>query len=227
MDRKNLLREGERLDDLQYKDLFIIQHPKKYCFTSDAVMLANFVKGGSKDKMVDLCSGSGIIGLLASQKQNIKFTVLVELQEYLADMSRRSVEYNQLQDKITVVNRKLQGVSKEIGEGEFSIVVCNPPYKLNGSILNENSEIAICRHEIAVTLEDIVKETSKLLKYGGKFYTVNKEERLVDIACLCRKYGMEVKKIAIIPSEKGANVVMVEALKGGKSGVKIEITPRV
>lgn len=227
MNKKNLLHDGERLDDLQYKNLFIIQHPKKYCFTSDAVMLANFVKGGSKDKMVDLCSGSGVIGILASQKQNIKSTVLVELQEYLADMSNRSIEYNQLQDKIIVVNRKLQGVSKEIGEGKFSIVVCNPPYKLSGSILNENSEIAICRHEIAVTLEDIIKETSKLLKYGGKFYTVNKEERLVDIACLCRKYGMEVKKIEIIPSEKGANVVMVEALKGGKSGVKIDITPRI
>lgn len=227
MNKINLLCEGERLDDLQYKNLYIIQHPKKYCFTSDAVMLANFVKGGSKDRMIDLCSGSGIIGLLASEKQNIKHTVLVELQDYLADMSRRSVEYNGLQDKITVINRKLQGVSKELGEGTFSIVTCNPPYKLNGSILNENSEIAVCRHEITVTLEEIIKETSKLLKYGGKFYTVNKEERLVDIACLCRKYGMEVKKIALVPSAKGANVIMVEALKGGKSGVKMEIVPRV
>lgn len=226
-DKSNLVKMGERLDDLQYNGLFIIQHPKKYCFTSDAVMLANFVKGGVKDNMVDLCSGSGIIGILASQKRKIKETILVELQEYLADMSQRSVEYNELEKEIKVVNKKLQGIHKQIGLEKFSIVVCNPPYKLSGSILNEDPEIATCRHEIAVTLEEIIKEASKLLKFGGKFYTVNKEERLADLIYICRQNNLEVKKIAIVPSEKGANVVMVEAIKGGKSGVKVEITPRV
>jgi len=226
-DRDKLIKNEERLDDLQYKGLYLIQHPKKYCFTSDAVMLANFVKGGVKDSMVDLCSGSGIIGILASQKRGVKKTILVELQEYLADMSQRSVEYNGLQGQIEVVNSKLQGIHKKLGQGAFSIVVCNPPYKLNGSLLNEDMEIATCRHEITITLEEIIDEASKLLKFGGKFYIVNKEERMVDILCLCRKHGLETKEVDVIPSIKGANVVMIEAVKGGKSGVKIKITPRV
>ncbi len=227
MDRSALIHSDERLDDLQYNGLYIIQHPGKYCFTSDAVMLANFVRGGVKDTVVDLCSGSGVIGILVSEKIRAKHTTLVELQDDLSDMSARSVQYNGLDDRITVVNAPLQGISKKIGQGH-SIVVCNPPYKNNnGNILNDKDNIAICRHELTVNLEEIVVEAAKLLKYNGRFYVINKEERLVDILQLCRNNGLEPKKLAIIPSTKGANIIMIEAVKGGKSGVSVQIIPRV
>ncbi len=216
-----MLKNNERLDDLQFNNLYIIQNPDLYCFTSDAVELCNFVRAGSKDTIVDLCSGSGVIGILAQAKTNAKFVYLVELQSDLADMSERSCKYNKLEN-IKVVNAPLQNIHKQIGTG-FEVVTCNPPYKINdGGKLTEKQEIAICKHELTVTLEEIICEASKLLKFGGRFYTVNKEERLVDLFCLMRKYGIEPKVLKIRNSTKGANVVLIEGKKGGKSGLIIQ-----
>lgn len=215
-----MLKDKERLDDLQFNNLYIIQNPDLYCFTSDAVELCNFVKAGVKDRIVDLCSGSGVIGILAQAKTKAKYTYLVELQQEMADMSKRSIEYNKLAN-IEVVNMPLQNVHKYIGTG-FEVVVCNPPYKIHdGGELSEKKEIAICKHEITVTLEEIVAEASKLLKFGGRFYTVNKEERLVDLFCYMRKYGIEPKVLKLRSGIKGANIILVEGKKGGKSGLVI------
>ena len=220
----SLLKDNERLDDLQFNNLYIIQNENGYCFTSDAVALANFVSVKSGGKLVDLCSGSGIIGILASAKNTVEKTVLVEIQDYMADMSRRSVEYNKLSN-IEVVNAPLQGIHKTIGMAVYDTVVCNPPYKKRGTakLINENESIAIARHEIAVTLEEIIKEASLLLKYGGDFYIVNKEERLTDMIVFLRQYGLEPKILKILPSTKGANIVMLKAKKGGKSGLSISL----
>ena len=169
-----------------------------------------------------MCSGSGIIGILAQAKTKAKQVYLVEIQESLADMSRRSVEYNKLTN-VEVVNAPLQNIHKQIGDG-FEVVVCNPPYKItNGGELSEKPEIAMCKHEITVTLEEIVCEASKLLKFGGKFYTVNKEERLTDLFCLMRKYNIEPKVLKLRHSTKGANIILVEGKKGAKSGLKIQM----
>ncbi len=217
-----MLKPNERLDDLQFNNLFIIQNPNLYCFTSDAVELCNFIKCGAKDRIVDLCSGSGVIGILAQAKTKAKQVYLVELQEELASMSKRSVDYNKLTN-VEVINAPLQNIHKQIGDG-FEVVVCNPPYKINnGGEISEKREIAICKHEITVTLEEIVCEASKLLKFGGKFYTVNKEERLTDLFCLMRKYGIEPKVLKIRKSTKGANIILVEGKKGAKSGLKIQV----
>lgn len=221
------LKEGERLDDLQYNNLYLIQHPKKYCFTTDAVLLANFVSAKAGDKVVDLCSGSGVIGILVQAKTKATSIILVELQEYLAGMSKRSVELNGLTDKIAVINKPLQDINREIGTELYEVVVCNPPYKMkNASLLSHDYEIDICKHEITVTLEEIIKESGRLLKYGGYFYTINKEERLTDIVCLLRKYQLEPKEIVIVPSKKGSSLVLVKAKKGGKSGVRVNIWPQ-
>ena len=219
-----LIKETERLEDLQFNNLFIIQDTKGYRFTSDAVALANFVKVKSGGKLIDLCSGSGVIGILASAKNKVSKTVLVEIQECLSDMSRRSVEYNKLEN-IEVVNAPLQNISKIVGVGVYDTVVCNPPYKKCGTakLLNENESIAIARHELTVTLEEIIKEASVLLKFGGEFYIINKEERLVDTMVLLRKYNLEPKVLKLLPSAKGANVVMLKAKKGGKSGIEISL----
>jgi tRNA1(Val) A37 N6-methylase TrmN6 len=219
-----MLKETERLDDLQYNNLYIIQDKNEYCFTSDAVALANFVKVPRGGKVIDLCSGSGVIGILVSAKNNVSKTVLVEYQEKLADMSKRSIEYNKL-SSIEVVNKKLQNIHKLIGNSCYDVVLCNPPYKKSGTtkLVNEKESIAIARHEIEVTLEEIVLEASKLLKYGGDFYIVNKEERLTDMMVLFRQYNIEPKELKILTSNKGANVVMLKGRKGGKSGIKISL----
>lgn len=220
-----MIKSNECLEDLQCNNLFIIQERDGYRFTSDAVALANFVRVKSRGRVVDLCSGSGVIGILISAKNPISSVTLVELQETLADMSFRSVEYNHLEDKIGVINAPLQGVHKSMGDNIYDVVVCNPPYKKFGTAedLGHVDSITIAKHEVKVTLEEIICEASKLLKFGGDFYIVNKEERLVDMFVLMRKYNLEPKELKILPSPKGASVVMIKARKGGKSGIKISL----
>ncbi len=218
-----LINKDERLDDLQFNNLFLIQNKNEYCFNSDSVALANFVKCPKNADVIDLCSGSGVIGILVNAKNNCKSVTCVEIQAYFANMCKRSCEYNNIIN-ITTLNQPLQGVSKQLGCEKYDVVVCNPPYKSeNKGLLNEKQSVSIARHEITVNLEDIVKEASKLLKYGGKFYTVNKEERLVDLIVLMRKYNLEPKVLKILPSAKGANIIMLEGKKGGKSGIKISL----
>lgn len=218
------INNNESLEDLQCNGLYILQENDGYRFTSDAVALANFVKVKNNGRVVDLCSGSGVIGILVNAKNNCKDITLVEIQESLADMSKRSIQYNNIEN-INVVNSKLQGIHKIIGDNVYDVVVCNPPYKKQGSatMLNENKSIAIARHEIEVTLEEIIMESSKLLKFGGDMYLVNKEERLTDMLVLSRKYNIEPKEIKILASTKGANIIMLRCKKGGKSGIKISL----
>lgn len=216
---KTILEDNERLDDLQINNKFLIQSPFEYAFTSDSVQLANFAKCKQSDRVVDLCSGTGVVGVLIQTKTNAQKVVCVEIQPQLADMNKRSVEYNNQQDSIEVVNAPLQNINKQIGTG-YDVVVCNPPYKDAGK-LSEKENINIAKHEIKVTLEEIVKEASVLLKFGGRFYTVNKEERLTDLFVFCRKYGLEPKRLKLLHSEKGACIILLEAKKGGKSGLRI------
>ena len=173
--------------------------------------------------MVDLCSGSGVIGILVNAKNKVKDVTLVEIQENLADMSARTIEYNGV-DNVSVVNDKLQGVHKTIGEGLFDVVVCNPPYRKlsHDQKINEKENIAIARHEIKVTLEEIIFEASKLLKFGGHFYLCHQEDRLTDIMVLLRKYSLEPKELKVIDNSKG-NIILLKAKKGGKSGIKISL----
>lgn len=215
----NLLKNNERLDDLQINNKFVIQSPNEYCFTSDSVRLANFACVKPNSRVVDLCSGSGVVGILIETKKHPSKVVCVEIQPILADMSRRSVQYNGQQDVIEVVNAPLQNIHKTIGT-DYDVVVCNPPYKDAGR-LGEKENINIAKHEVKVTLEEIIKEASALLKFGGKFYVVNKEERLTDICVFCRKYGLEPKRLKLFDSNKGACIIVVEAKKGGKSGLKL------
>lgn len=221
---ETLLKPNERLDDLQFNNLYIIQEKDGYCFTSDSVILANMAKCRRGGKLIDLCSGSGVIGILAGEKTHAGEVFLVEIQENLADMCKRTLKYNNL-DRYSVVNMPLQNISKTLGVGLFDTVVCNPPYKKAGSakLINESESIAIARHEIKVTLEEIVLESSRLLKFGGEMYICNKEERLADMLVYMRKYGVEPKELKIRLSPKGSNIVFVKGKKGGKSGMTISL----
>ncbi len=219
-----MLKENEKLEDLQYKNLKIIQGKTGYRFTSDAVTLANFVAIEKGANVVDLCSGSGVVGILVSQKSCAKTTYMVEVQDRLANMSERTIALNGLESCIKVVHAPLQGVSEILGKGVMDCVVCNPPYKKTKTgLVSESEEISIAKHETKVSLEEIVKEASILLNFGGSFYVCNKEERLVEMMELCVKYKLEPKVLKIKTSKKGANIIFIKAVLGGKPGIKIEV----
>ena len=218
------LKAGERLDDLEYGGFKIIQNPSLYCFTSDAVLLANMCKVGSKDTVVDLGTGSGIIATIIATKFNPKKVYGIEIQECLYDMAKRSVELNELTDKIEIINAPMQDAPKLLGKESVTRVVCNPPYqKLGNGVTQEKDELAICRHEIKVTLEEIVNVARDLLKFGGKFYIVHQAKRLSELIYLLEKNNLKVKQINMIQPKASKNVdtVIVEAVKGGNDGLII------
>ncbi len=206
------------LEDLQINNLFIYQPKSGYRFTSDAVALANYVSVRNNGNVVDLCSGSGVIGVLVSAKNNVGHTYMIELQPELAQMSKSSIEYNQLRN-FTVINRPLQGVADELKDVRIDTVVCNPPY-FTSPLKRESEEESIARHEVKVTMSEIIREAARLLKQGGKFYCCYPATRLVDVFATMREVGIEPKEIKILTS-KPDSVVLIKSVKGGKVGLKI------
>lgn len=210
------LLENESLEDLEYKGLRIIQHKKGYRFTSDAVILANMVKVPPNARVVDLGTGSAVIAIIIAKKTKTKQVIGIELQERLCNMARRSVIYNNLSSKIKIINKPIQNINKEIGEG-FDIVVSNPPYaKIDKKEFP--TEIDICRREYMVSLKEVIENGAKLLKFGGVFYIINKAARLAEMIYEMKQNGIEPKNITMIqPKEnKAVDTVIVEAKKGAK-----------
>ena len=220
------LKEKERLDDLQYKGLKIIQHPDKYCFTSDAVVLANLVKVDAGDKVIDLGAGSGIIAILIAAKTKAKHVTGLELQPDMADMAERSVTYNNLSNKVKIVNGDIKDSVKLFGPEQFDIAVSNPPYARAGSgEQNKTSGIAISCHEVAITQKEIITAAGKLLKFGGALYIINKCDRMAEIIYDMKAAGLEAKESYIVSGQRAVAVepdtVVIVGKKGGKPGMKI------
>lgn len=217
-----MLKENERLDDLEYKSLFIIQNKDGYCFTSDSVLLANSVRVLPKQRVVDLGTGSGVIALLLAGKTKAEKIYGIEIQKSLADMAERSVFYNKLQERVEIINDKMQGIHKKIGSN-FDVVVTNPPYE-RAPEKPEFSEQDICKCECTVTLEEVTESASKLLKHGGLFYMVNKAKRLAEMMYLMKKYNIEPKRLIFVQpkASKEPDTVIVEAKKGGKPHLTVE-----
>ncbi|MCU9615305.1 tRNA1(Val) (adenine(37)-N6)-methyltransferase [Caldibacillus lycopersici] len=215
----------ERLDYLLAENLRIIQSPSVFSFSLDAVLLAKFVYVPiQKGRLIDLCTGNGIIPLLLSTRT--KGTVTgVEIQERLFDMAERSVEYNQLEQRIELIHGDIKEMPSVLGHSKFDVVTCNPPYfPINGrSIINEREPFAIARHEIYCTLEDVVKVSSQLVRQGGKVAFVHRPGRLLEILSLMRKYKIEPKRLRFVHPRLGkeANTVLVEGIKDGNSDLKI------
>lgn len=220
-----VLKPGERLDHLLAEDLRIIQSREVFSFSFDAVLLADFAKVPKhKAKIVDLCSGNGVIPLLLSSKTKAPMTG-VEIQERLYDMATRSIQFNNLSDQIEMCHLDLKQAPALLGIEKTDIVTCNPPYfnTYSQEIINKNEHYAIARHEILCTLEDVVQATSRLLKQGGKAYFVHRPNRLMDLITYMKKYRLEPKRIQFIyPREgKDANTLLVEGIKDGQPDVKI------
>ena len=216
------LYENERVDSVLAENLQIIQSADVFSFSLDAVLLADFVKSVSRPdrKAVDLCAGNGAVGLFISKKFAGRIDQ-VEIQSRLADMNQRSLELNGLTDRIKVYNRDLKDAFSFLEKDSYDVVTCNPPYfkTLPQSKKNPNQYLALARHEIAVTLEDTVKVTSGLLKTGGKAYYVHRPDRLIEILDTMQAHRLAPKRIKLIYPKQGrdANMVLIEAIKDGKS----------
>lgn len=221
----NLLKEDERLDYLLAEDLRIIQSPSVFSFSLDAVLLARFVYVPiQKGQLIDLCSGNGVIPLFLSARTKGLITG-VEIQERLFDMAKRSIQYNNLQDRLHMIHGDIKEMPKKLGYGKFDVVTCNPPYFQTSSTeeVNENEHLAIARHEILCTLEDAIQASSQLVRQGGKVAFVHRPGRLLDIITVMRKYKLEPKRIQFVYPKQGkeANTLLIEATKDGSPDLKI------
>ena len=215
-------RNGERIDDLEYKGLRILQHPDGYCFTSDSVLLANLCHIKKGDTVCDLCTGSGVVALLASAKYDPKKVVGVELQPRLADMAKRSVKMNGYEERVEILCAPVQGVESVLGFGSFDVILCNPPYA-PAEVKAEYTEEEICKSEAKLGLEEVISSASKLLKFGGSFFMVHKSYRLTDALCYMREYNIEPKKLWLIQPKRSKDVdtFVVEGKKNGKPNIVV------
>ena len=219
------LQDGERLDELHRNGYYIIQNEKKFCFGMDAVLLSGFARVKQGEKVLDLGTGTGIIPILLEAKTEGEHFSALEIQEESVDMARRSVAYNGLEEKIDVACGDIKEASKIFGAAKFDVVTCNPPYMNDQhGLKNPDLPKAIARHEVLCTLEDVVREAAKVLKVNGRFYMVHRPFRLVEIINTLSKYKLEAKRMRFVHPyiDKEPNMVLIEAVKGGKSMIKIE-----
>lgn len=219
------LKPEERLDDLQIKGYHIIQDPTKFCFGIDAVLLATFAKVKKSERALDLGTGNGIIPILLEAKTNGDKFVGLEIQEESVELAKRSVEYNNLESKVEIVNGDIKEAGNLFGSASFHVITTNPPYMIGEhGIKNATDARSIARHEILCTLDDVVRESAKLLQFKGRFYMVHKHFRLAEIFATMMKYGIEPKRMQLVHPyvDKEPNMVLVEGLKGGKSRITIE-----
>lgn len=222
---KNFLKSDETLDDLQLKGICVIQKKDAFRFGVDAVLLANFPRIKRGARVIDLCSGTGIIPFILAGKTEASHIIGIEIQDDMVDMAKRSVSFNKLEDKITFINKDLKDLEFLKKLEKVDIVTVNPPYKLkNSGIINLSDKNAIARHEICCTLEDVVKGAKAVLKDNGRIYMIHRPDRLADIICTMRAYKIEPKLIKMIQpnTKKAPNMVLIEGQNNGGTFLKWE-----
>ena len=216
------LNKGEELHDLQIHNLYLIQNRSGYMFTSDSVLLANFVKFKKTDRVIELCAGSGVVSILASSKNSYKDLAAVEIQDSLAQLARRNFSLNNILNA-GVVCDSVQNSVELFGAESADVVFCNPPYFKPDTITVSNTEKAIAKQEIKLTLPELMIASSKLLRFGGEFYMVYCSERLPEVMVELKRVNLEPKEIQLVQPKKNkeSNVFLVKATKGGKPGVRM------
>ena len=219
------LRDNERIDDLQRNGYKIIQKTNGFCFGMDAVLLSGFAQVKQGEKAIDLGTGTGIIPILLEAKYKGEHYTGLEIQNEMADMALRSVALNRLKDKISIVCGDIKEASSLFGNAVFDVVTSNPPY-MNDShgLKNPHVPKAIARHEVLCTLDDVCREAARLLKPGGRFYMVHRPHRLIEIITTLTKYKLEPKRMKMVHPfvDRDANMVLIEAVRGGRSMIKVE-----
>lgn len=219
------LMENERLDDLQRNGLRIIQKTDGFCFGMDAVLLSGFASVKPGERALDLGTGTGIIPLLLSAKTKGEHFTGLEIQTEIMKMAQRSVALNGLEKKIDIIQGDIKEASRIFGAASFDVVTSNPPYMNDAHGLKNPGDVkAISRHEVLCTLEDVVREGTKALKPGGRFYMVHRPHRLAEIITVMRQSKLEPKRMKFVHpfADKDANMVLIEAVRGGGAWLKLE-----
>lgn len=219
------LKPDERLDDLQINGYEIIQSPGRFCFGMDAVLLSSFAKVKRNEQALDLGTGTGILPILLEAKNDGSRYVGLEIQEESADMARRSVAHNELEQKVEIITGDIKEASAIFGSASFHVVTTNPPYMIGDhGLKNENEALYIARHEALCTLDDILRESAKVLKPKGRFYMVHRPFRLAEILAKMSAYGIEPKRMRLVYPyiDKEPNMVLVEGMRGAKPRMTVE-----
>lgn len=219
------LKENERIDDLHRKGYKLIQNPERFCFGIDAVLLSGYAKAKKDETVLDLCSGNGIIPILMEAKTECNQFVAVEIQSDNVDMARRSIRLNNLQDKICALEADVNSLEGIFKQGSFDVITCNPPYMPVGTgYINDYSPKAIARHEIMCNIQQIMRVSSKMLKYGGRMYMIHRPNRLADIFAGARENKLEPKSMKMVQSyiNKEPSMVLLEFAKNGKPMLNVE-----
>jgi tRNA1Val (adenine37-N6)-methyltransferase len=217
-----LIKQGETLDDLQ-NGYYIIQKEKAFRFGVDAVLLSDFAQIKKSDSVLELGTGTGVISILLYAKKKPKDITAIEISEDMAEMAKRSVEYNKLCDYIKVFKMDLKEAPAFLGKGKYNAVVTNPPYiKADSGIISPDENQASARFEIYCTLKDVIDASFELLVPGGRFSMVHRTDRLVDILYVMRNKGLEPKRIRFIHSspDKRPHLLLIEGVRGGKPELK-------
>lgn len=215
------LAKNERLEDLQCDGLKIIQNSKLYCFTSDSVILANYVQTKQNDRVVEIGAGSGVISILVQAKNQVGHITAFEMQTEMANLCNKNIDLNKLQDKIVVVCDKVQNFEKYIKKESVDVVFSNPPY-FKETNFAQNDVKKIAKEEICLSLQDLVKCASQMLKNGGTFYCCYGAERSVELLTECQKQNLVIKEMFFTENgKKQVKLIVFKAVKGGKNGVKV------
>ncbi|MFQ6724017.1 MAG: tRNA1(Val) (adenine(37)-N6)-methyltransferase [Clostridia bacterium] len=202
----------------------LYQDEDLYKFTSDSIKLAKFCNIKSTDNVLDMCAGCGVIGLYAYSINPFNKIYFNDIQPKMCDIINQNIQLNNLQNKSKVICKNLKDLNLNDFDKKLDIIICNPPYfKLNGKI-NQENDIAICRHEIETNLEGIIYKASQLLKTKGKFYLVLPADRLTECIVLLNKYKFEAKEIEMLCVNNKVNICLISSTKDAKSGVNIKIS---
>lgn len=219
------LKDNERVDELQRNGYRIIQNPEKFCFGMDAVLLTGFASAEPEDRLLDLGTGTGIIPLLMEAKYHCVHLTGLEIQPESADMAARSVELNGLSGKIDIVTGDIKEAGNIFQSASFDCITCNPPYMIGRhGIVNPDTPKAVARHELLCTFEDVAVQTARLLKPGGRFFLVHRPFRLAEILTTLVRYKLEPKRMQLVYPyvDKEPNMVLIEAVRGGRSRMRVE-----
>ena len=223
--RTELVKEGERLDDLQLGGLYLIQNPGRFCFGVDAVLLSDFARVKPGETVLDMGTGNGIIPILLSAKTEGKHFTGLESQADTAEMARRSVAYNNLEERINIVTGDIKEAAELFRPAFFDVITVNPPYMLaQHGLTNSEDAKTIARHEILCSLDDILRESMKLLQDKGRFYMIHRPFRLAEILIKMNAYKIEAKRLRFVHPyiDKEPTMVLIEGVRGARSRVTVE-----
>ncbi len=224
MDQKGI-KPGERLDDLQIKGYQVLQKTDGFCFGMDAVLLSDYARIRKNAVVMDLCSGTGVIPILLEAKYPLESVTGLEIQETYVEMALRSIAMNGQEKKVRMVQGDVRKVRDTYPQDSFDYVTCNPPYVTGDhGLTNLSYDIAVARHEILCSLEDVVRSSAWLLKHGGHLVMVHRPYRLAEIIYTLKQYKLEPKRMRLVYpyQDKEPNMVLIDAVKGGRQRITVD-----